>query len=276
MNKISETAIIVASLRALSNYENDSCFQCLDPYAELFLPEERLIPLRDPKTRELIRKSIPKGMYEYVIARTRYFDFVFLEGLRSDFAQIVFLGAGFDSRPYRFSHLVNSIKIFEVDSAVTQEYKKSILKKNRELNKNIKYISTDFEKADLFKKLIEQGFNKAERTLFLWEGVTFYLSEDVVYGMLKEIRLQSASGSRICFDFQTMKNKEELIKTGLKEESVKFGIEDGKIDEFVSRNQFKTIVHLDAKDIQERFMKDRDGKLFGEIAPIMNFILIEC
>jgi hypothetical protein len=73
-----------------------------------------------------------------------------------------------------------------------------------------------------------------------------------------------------------MKNKEELIKTGLKAESVKFGIADGKIDEFVSLNQYKTIEHLDAKEMQERFMKDRNGKLFGEIAPIMNFILIEC
>lgn len=276
MNKISETAIIVASLRALSNYESDSCFQCLDPYAELFLPDERRIPLHDLKTRELIRMSIPKGMYEYIISRTRYFDSVFLEALRLDFGQIVFLGAGFDSRPYRFSHLLNGTKIFEVDSPFTQEYKKNILRKDKGLNKSIEYVGTDFEKTDLFNRLIMHGFNKAERTLFLWEGVTFYLTNDAVNRMLKEIRLNSASGSRVCFDFQTMKNKEDLIKTGLKEESVKFGISDGKINEFVSRIQFKTIEHLDAKEMENRFMLDKNGKLFGEIAPIMNFLLIEC
>lgn len=36
-DKISDTAIAVASLRALSNYETDSKFNCNDSYAEIFL-----------------------------------------------------------------------------------------------------------------------------------------------------------------------------------------------------------------------------------------------
>lgn len=73
-----------------------------------------------------------------------------------------------------------------------------------------------------------------------------------------------------------MKNKEELIKTGIKQESVKFGITEGRINEFVSRIQFKIIGHLNAKDMENRFMLDKNGKLLGEIAPIMNCLLIEC
>jgi methyltransferase (TIGR00027 family) len=272
---ISETAIIVASLRALSNYEDDPYFQCLDQYAELFLPDERRIPLQDAEKRHLIKMSIPKGMYEYVISRTRYFDHIFLEALKSDFGQIVFLGAGFDSRPYRFSKLVDGTRIFEVDASSTQEYKKSILTKNEIANNDVVYISTNFEEGDLFKRLKENGFNQSVRTLFLWEGVTFYLTEDAVNRMLCEIAFQSAAGSRICFDFQTMKSKEELIKTGLREEAIKFGISEGRIDEFVSLNRYTKIEHLDAKEIEKRFMTDTTGNSIGKIAPIMNFILIE-
>ena len=67
----------------------------------------------------------------------------------------------------------------------------------------------------------------------------------------------------------------DRIKTGLKEESIKFGIEEGKISDFVSSNKYYVIEHLDSKEIEQKFMKKENGDLFGEIAPIMNFILIE-
>jgi methyltransferase (TIGR00027 family) len=273
--KISETAIIVASLRALSNYESDDHFRCNDNYAELFLPDERRIPLRDSQVREMIKKAIPKGMYEYVISRTKYFDGIFSKSVIEGIRQVVFLGAGFDSRPYRFSSLLNQTKIFEVDTEATQEYKKTLLLNKMDALPNIEYVSANFEEADLFNTLKAHGFSETDKTLFLWEGVTFYLSKDSVLGMLKEIGEHSASGSMICFDFQTLKTTDELINTGLKEESVKFGIEEWKIEEFVLANDYEIIEHLNSNMIEQKFMVKENGDLFGEIAPIMNFILIE-
>jgi O-methyltransferase involved in polyketide biosynthesis len=49
------------------------------------------------------QRFFPKGIYEYVIARTKYFDAVFIEALENSFDQIVIFGAGFDSRALRFS-----------------------------------------------------------------------------------------------------------------------------------------------------------------------------
>ena len=88
--KISETAVVVASLRALSNYESDDKFKCNDNYAELFLPDEKRIPLKDSQVRDSIKKAIPKGMYEYVISRTKYFDGVFIKAVKQNIGQIVF------------------------------------------------------------------------------------------------------------------------------------------------------------------------------------------
>lgn len=273
--KISETAIIVASLRALSNYETNEKFNCNDNYAELFLPDEKRIPLKDSQAREMIKKAIPNGMYEYVISRTKYFDSVFIEALKQNIEQIVFLGAGFDSRPYRFNALINKTKIFEVDTEATQQYKKSLLMNKIDSIKNIKYVSVNFEETDLFTRLKEHGYNQSDKTLFLWEGVTFYLSKDAVFRMLREIRKNSAPKSKICFDFQTVKSMDELLKTGIKDESIKFGIENGNISEFVLSNKYKIIEHLSSKEIEQKFMIKERGDLFGEIAPIMNFILIE-
>ena len=272
---ISETAVAVASLRALSNYENDEKFRCNDNYADLFLPDEKRTALKDGQTREMIKKAIPKGMYEYVISRTKYFDRVFIYAIKEKFVQIVFLGAGFDSRPYRFNELLDNTKVFEVDADATQKYKKSLLNNDKNEYKNIEYVSHNFEDESLFDKLKKHGYKQSDKTLFLWEGVSFYLTKEAVHRMLNDVRENSAHGSMICFDFQTMKSIEELIKTGLKEESIKFGIEEGKINDFVSSNKYYVIEHLDSKAIEQKFMKKENGDLFGEIAPIMNFILIE-
>ena len=272
---VSETAVAVASLRALSNYEPDPSFRCNDEYAQIFLPQEKRIALQNSQVREAIKKTIPKGMYEYVISRTKYFDRVFTQAVKEHVGQIAFLGAGFDSRPYRFRDLLENTKIFEVDTRATQEYKKTLLAEKGVSFKNVEYVCHNFEDGSLFDLLEKHGYKPVEKTLFLWEGVTFYLTKEAVLNMLAGVRHHSAARSTICFDFQTMKSTEELIQTGLKEESIKFGIDEGKTDEFVSCNGYRIIEHLNAQAIEQQFMKTGSGDPFGAIAPIMNFILIE-
>ena len=274
--KTSETAIITASLRALSNYEAEEKVRSNDWIAEFFLPDERKTPLVDKNAREMIKKAIPKGLYEYVIARTKYFDKVFIEALKNNIDQIVFLGAGYDSRPYRFNNLVVNTRIFEVDAKPTQEHKISLLHKNKiDINESIKYVSVDLEKDDLFEIMSESGFNKLKKTLFIWEGVTFYLTKNTVIQILKMIKENSASGSRVCFDLQTIANHSELIKTDLKDETIKFGVENGKIEIFVAENGYSIVEHVTSKDMEEMFLTLEKGDLFGTIVPIMNFLLVE-
>jgi methyltransferase (TIGR00027 family) len=274
-NRTSETAIVTASLRALSNYEKDENINCHDSLAELFLPDDRKVPLHDSNSREMIKKAIPKGMYEYVIARTKYFDYIFIESLKNNIEQIVFLGAGYDSRPYRFSHLIENASIYEVDAKPTQDHKISLLQKNNTyIHKNIKYVPVDFEVDNFIRLICENGFDKFKTTLFLCEGVTFYLSGSAVEEVLKLIKENSGIHSRICFDFQTKINN-ELIDTGLKDEVIKFGIEPGKIEEFVKNSGFSLVEHVKSTDMEKRFLTLENWDLFGWIVPIMNFALIE-
>ena len=177
-NKISETAIAIASLRALSYYETESALQSQDCFAEIFLPQDKQIALKDRKSRELIKQQIPKGLYEYVIARTKYFDSVSSDAIINNIEQIVILGSGFDSRAYRFQKYITNTKIFELDSKPTQEHKLSCLRRNNiEIHHNISFIPVDFETDDIINALCSYGYEKEKQTLFLWEGVTFYLTK---------------------------------------------------------------------------------------------------
>ncbi len=274
-NKPSETALATVSLRALSNYEISEELHTEDMLAELFIPEDKKAYFKSIEARESIKKSLPPGLYAYVIARTKYFDKIYSDSIRNGIKQIVFLGAGYDSRPYRFKEYSGKIKIFELDAKATQDYKRKILSESHiVIDDCISYISLDFESEDFIKHLIDNGYKKTDKTLFIWEGVTFYLSKEAVIQTLTSISNILTNGSRVVFDFQTINSQADLIDTGLKDETIKFGLKEIEIEQFVINFGFKIIEQLRAKEIESLFLKLKDGSIFDKISPIMNFILL--
>jgi methyltransferase (TIGR00027 family) len=116
----SETAMATATMRAIATRDEREEIRGPDNLAELFLSEARLAPLRDTTVRQWVLKNkTAPGAYEFMIARTTFFDNVVKEALLHHLPQIVLLGAGYDSRPYRFRELAGGTHIFELDAAPT-------------------------------------------------------------------------------------------------------------------------------------------------------------
>ncbi|HOJ03015.1 MAG TPA: SAM-dependent methyltransferase [Bacteroidota bacterium] len=273
---ISETAVAIASLRALAGFERDAALRVEDVYAELFLPEDRRAALHSTEAREAVRQRVPPGMLEYVVARTRYFDAVYSNAVRTSVPQIVLLGAGFDSRPIRFPVMDAKTRIFETDMKATQQYKLHCLAEHGVAPPpEVAFIPVNFEADDVFEALVAWGFDQSASTLFLWEGVTFYLSQSAVARMLRNVKQHSGANSRLCFDFQTMRNNEDLIDTGLEREAIRFGITEGGICAFVEQHGFDIVEHVSAMEMEHRYLTAEDGRRLGNILPIMNFLLVE-
>ncbi|GAK53277.1 methyltransferase, putative [Candidatus Moduliflexus flocculans] len=185
-------------------------------------------------------------------------------------------GAGYDSRPYRFHALLSTTKIFELDAKPTQEHKLACLRQqNIPIHQNISFIPMNFETDDLITTLCRHGYDRQKQTLFIWEGVTFYLSQTTVRRMLQVLRENSGVGSRVCFDFQTIRDERDLIQTGLVDETIKFGIPSENIARFINEHQYRIVEHVTADEMERRFLTLQNGDLFGKIMPMMNFLLIE-
>src|SRR5262245_44064257 len=107
--------------------------------------------------------------------RTKAFDAAMLDALKAGATQVVVLGAGFDSRGYRFQSQLRGVRFMEVDYPPTQEYKK---RRVREIlgkpPANVSYVPMDFTKDDLLHQLVKSHYSEREKTFFLWEGVVFY------------------------------------------------------------------------------------------------------
>lgn len=271
--KPSETAAVTASLRALGCYEEDERIRCRDETAKLFLPEDKREQLKSPEVRDMIKKMIPEGLYAYVLARTGYFDDLFVSSLQEGIPQIVLLGAGYDSRPYRFSDFIGTTILYEADALATQEQKRFLLKQNGiSAHQNVRYVALDFERDDLMRSLCGNGFDPELQTLYLWEGVTFYLHPATVRAALQSLRVNSAVHSIISFDFQTVENGQGLVDTGLKDETICFGIEKGMASRYLEELSYKVLEHVGSEELQKRYLTQSDGSLLGQIKPIMNIV----
>jgi methyltransferase (TIGR00027 family) len=280
----SETALATATMRALAAHDEREEIRGCDCLAELFLPENRKAPLRDLKVRQSVMKNkVAPGAYEFMIARTAFFDHVVRDALLRNTPQIVLLGAGYDSRPYRFRELFKETRMFELDAPPTQLRKKEVLERaGIPMPDHLAFVPVDFTRDNLEDVLPAAGFSRAEQALFVWEGVTYYLSAKVVDNTLAVIKTISPAGSSICFDFASLstealseegaKKLREHMKSNHPAEPTKFGIPQGKLGTFLSERGYAIIEHLNASEMEARYLALRDGSTVGKVPALFSLV----
>ncbi|MBN1267407.1 MAG: SAM-dependent methyltransferase [Anaerolineales bacterium] len=265
-HRTSSTAGYTCFSRACATREKDERFRGPDTMAKIFLPGFAKVILYVPPFRRFFMKRIaPSGIYEYVIARTKLFDTVFLEALDNRFTQVVVLGAGMDTRALRFEDRNPGARIFELDIPATQQPKLEILnRKGVTLPEALVFVPIDFNKQSLSEALHAAGFVENQKTLFLWEGVTMYLTAEAVDATLAFIRENCAEGSRVVFDYiygsvlrQENKyygEKEIFNRVSKAGEGWTFAIEEGEIEGFLSGRGFKVEAHYTPPELEKAFL----------------------
>ena len=106
------------------------------------------------------------------------------------------------------------LKIFELDKKNTQKLKLDTLKKANISTKNISYIECDLNNNEWSNDLINNGFNKNKKTLFLFESVSCYLEEKIVNKVLSTINNISAKESIVIQDFYSTRflHQDEFLR----------------------------------------------------------------
>ncbi len=269
--KPSDTARGAASFRFLATLDEREEIRGRDYLAEIFIAQEVKTAFEDPAKRKwFLTEFFPPGSYLGHIARTAYFDGVVEEALMAHTPQIVFLGAGYDSRPYRNAGLIKGTRVFEVDAPPTQEHKRSLLRQGGiAIPEGVAFVSTNFTRDSLADALFKADFDKNQRSLYVWEGVTYYLPAQVIDETLGFIRGNSPPGSAVCFDYLStfpgvedaygVKEQREFMKTHSPGERMEFSIERAKIGSFLSERGFTLTEHLTPEEIEKRYLTLRDG-----------------
>src|SRR5262245_4667332 len=197
--RVSTTAEAVCVLRAIAAKHPDPKIRNPDYLAEKFVSPEvwRTSPFRDDPDRARHNPN-----YFWVNARTHHMDALLVDALSAGVTQVVNLGAGFDSRAYRFRERFPRARFFELDlPAMITAKRERIVKIFGAVPDRVVLVPTDFTTRPLDEVLRGAGYDRTQRTFFIWEGVTMYLPEAANVSTLRFIRSGSASGSSVVYDY---------------------------------------------------------------------------
>lgn len=275
--KPSRTAEWVCICRAASSLERNACYKSDDSLALRLLPSPIKTLIQIPFYRTLhCRVGAPKGIYEYVIARTKYMDAAYLQAVQDELDPVVILGAGFDTRAVRFAAASNPPSVYEFDAKHTQQIKLDLYKRNGvSIPPNVLFQPIDFENESLSEKLGAIGFPRGKRGLFIMEGVLMYLEPETVDVTFQAVTGYMGSHSLITFDYvysdvlRREKNRyggTDLMKSVSRvNEAWKFGIEQGAIGQFLSKYGLRLQNHMNPAEIEKRYFRDVRGNIIGHV-----------
>lgn len=148
-----------------------------------------------------LRERRMPGTLGAILCRTRYIDDVLRRSLDDGIDQLVILGAGFDTRAYRIAGM-DQVRVFEVDLPGTRRLKQTRLERVLgAVPASVTLIGMDFHRQNLGDILRAAGFREGRRTLFIWEGVTQYITAGAVDNALAFVSGVSGVGSAIAFTY---------------------------------------------------------------------------
>jgi methyltransferase (TIGR00027 family) len=273
----SGTAQLVAMFRSLATVDPREEVRGRDTLAALFLTDRQRRPLSDPSVRAwVLRSPASAGAYAYLLCRTAYFDQIVERSLREGVPQIVFVGAGYDTRAYRYGALAERTRIFELDAPATQSLKIETLKEqNVAMPPGLVFVPADLREKGLSDALRDAGFDQGQKTLFVLEGLLNYLPPEVVDKTLACVRQDAGSGSEVCLDLKcrvpqvpdapAVERMTDAGKAFFENEPALFAIDLKDATSFLSERGFKVEEDLTADGMEQRFLRLRDGSLAGKV-----------
>ncbi len=179
MNKIAETAYLVAMYRAFESERPDSLFQ--DPWARLLAGSKGLI------LAEMLGSQ--KQATNVIATRTYLIDKTIEKLIKEQqIDTVINLGAGFDTRPYRLS-LPRSLEWIEVDFAEILAEKENRLQGQKPCCQ-LKSIHLDLTDLESRRTLFAEISAEAGEVLILSEGLLSYLPEEQVSLLDEDLRKQ--------------------------------------------------------------------------------------
>jgi methyltransferase (TIGR00027 family) len=185
------TAYWIAAVRAGESGRPDRLFD--DPYAAA-LAGPRGVAIRQSSERA------SGGENAYLPVRTRYFDDVLVRAATGGGAdQVVLLGAGLDTRAFRLP-LPEHVRVFELDRAEILAEKNGILVAMGARARCARQVVPVDLREGCSSELRAAGFDPGAVTVWVAEGLLFYLAEETVRSVLREAAALSPQRSLLAAD----------------------------------------------------------------------------
>ena len=204
---VGATALGVAAARAVETARDDALIR--DEFAYLLVssagPQWAQMASSDPAwlADDEEFRALHDMSRDYQAVRTHYFDEYFHAAMRAGIRQVVILAAGLDSRAYRLDWPAGTT-VFEIDQPKVLEYKTSTLDAHGADPRAHRIpVAVDL-RDDWPAALTDAGFDSAQPTAWLAEGLLPYLPPDAQDRLFELVTTHSAPGSQIAVEAFSM------------------------------------------------------------------------
>ncbi len=147
---------------------------------------------------------------------------------------------------------------------------KRLLKVFGTVPSHVTYVPIDFNIQTLEQRLPECGYNEQVKTLFIWQGVTQYLTPEGVDSTLAFVVHHSAPGSSIIFDSMYTSLIDGTVRHGevsqmrrnrwLSKETLAFGIPEGTITAFLEQRGFTQVRDANFKCLHDIYFTGNNAR----------------
>lgn len=152
---------------------------------------------RTPVIGRLVR-TVSDATFGHGALRMVAVDDAVTTAVNAGLRQIVVVGAGLDTRPWRLASLAGTT-VFEVDRPVVQDVKRRRAEALGAPACTHQWVSVDLEAEPLAPALDAAGHDSETPTLWLWEAVLMYLPLEAGRTTLQAMAGRSAPGSQLVF-----------------------------------------------------------------------------
>lgn len=271
--RVSNTALGAATCRLIEQYQPEPVRLFHDPLVKDLVgaPIRAMMQFKSMRNLAIQQMdALTPGIYGVQIARTRYIDNAVRDAHTQGIEQVVILGAGLDTRPYRLPELKRT-RVFEVDLPSVQEDKKKKLNKHFGwLPQQVTFLPIDFDTQSLEAVFSGTAFDPARPAIFVWEGVTQYLAEEAVRRTLAFVGT-SAPGSMLVFTYvlksfidrrSDIPGAEKMMEMVAKRGSPwLFGLEPSSIASYLAPFHLRLITDVGHAEHQARYFQPVGRKL---------------
>ncbi|MDT0270536.1 class I SAM-dependent methyltransferase [Streptomyces sp. DSM 44915] len=200
------TALLVAAARAIETHRHDSLAR--DVYAEHFVraaPACAAWPVRIQQVPDGDGNPLWGRFARYFGLRTRVLDDFLLRSVGAGARQVVLLGAGLDTRAFRLDWPSDRV-VFEIDRAGVLAFKQQVLADLPATPKVARVTVPVDLRGDWVTALTAAGFDPTEPSVWLAEGLLFYLPSTAETRLIETVDALTTAGSALAFEVKLEKD----------------------------------------------------------------------
>ena len=203
----SRTAVLVCQARAAAD-DRVALGRFADPFAAQLLRPDELLPVEQVRegaspeqAQQRLAYEAVRACVEVVVPRTVTIDDAVRTAAHD---QVVIVGAGLDTRPWRLTALRDAaVYVVDLPASLDDRRERSrALEEGAERPSTLEYLALDLSREDLGEGLARTSHDPTAPTTWVWEGVVPYLTALQVESTVSTLASRSASGSTLVINYQ--------------------------------------------------------------------------